>query len=423
MTRGGSDTEGLSFTGADAVRPVRVHGVDGPGASAEALLERGTLTIGSGGSADLRVDDKAISRQHAVLELLPGAVRVRDLGSRNGTRYLGAKIDVATVPLGGTIQIGRTTFRLSPAALAHAAEATADSPGTLIGNAPPMRKLFARIRRLAAGDTGVLIEGESGSGKEAIARAIHQLGAPGRPFVVFDGAAINANLIESELFGVAKGAFTGADRARAGLLEQATGGTLLLDEVTALPVMLQPRLLRVLESREFRRVGENLVRKASFRVIATSQVPLEQAVARGTFRQDLLFRLAVTRLTVPPLRERREDVAALATHFAAAFAPGHKLEKSTLAAMQCHPWPGNVRELKSAVERALAGLEASPSPAAGAVTASFLEVRQALLSDFERQFLTALLGRHRGNVSAAAREAQLARSFLYKLLEKHGLAS
>ncbi len=415
MSRSLLDTEGLSLHHDEPLTAVRVVV---KGADLSVLLERGSLTVGSGSTSDLRLDDKAVSRQHVVLELLPGALRVRDLGSRNGTKYLGARIDVATVPLGGTIQLGRTTLRFTPEATAQTKASTADAPASLIGRAPAMRRLFARIARLATSEASLLIEGESGTGKDAIARAIHQAGPPNRPLVVFDCAGVNPNLIESELFGVSKGAFTGADRARAGILEQATGGTLLLDEPAALSLELQPRLLRVLEAREFRRLGENLVRKAHFRVIATTQVSLEAAVARGTFRKDLLYRLAVTRLLVPPLRERREDVAALAIHFAAPMG----LERSTLAAMQCHPWPGNVRELKSAVERALVGLDA-PSPMTNlAANPSFLEAREELLRDFERQFLTALLDRHRGNVSAAAREAKLARSFLYKLLQKHQLA-
>ena len=408
-----SGTEGLSRGGEGALTAVKI---EAPGTDISFLLERGSATVGSAGSADLRLEDRAVSRQHAVLELLPGAVRVRDLGSRNGTLYLGARIDVATVPLGGTIVVGRTTLHFLPVHSVASRELTADAPGALIGRAPAMRRLFAKVRKLGSATSDVLIEGESGTGKEAIARELHALAGPGRPLVVFDCAAVNPNLIDAELFGVAKGAFTGADRARAGLVEQAAGGTLLIDEPAALPLEVQPRLLRVLEAREFRRLGENLVRKASFRAIATSRAPLDEAVKRKVFREDLLYRLAITRLVVPPLRDRREDVPALASHFAA-----QQLEPSTLAAMQVHPWPGNVRELKSAVERALIGLDETPA-SAGARGPSFLEARERLLGDFDRQFLVALLERHRGNVSAAAREAQLARSFLYKLLEKHGLA-
>ncbi len=416
-----SGTEGLTQEQGGALSAARLEVVAGPATGATTEWERGTLTVGSGEHADFRLDDRSISRLHASLELLPGAVRVKDLGSRNGTRYLNARIETAVVPLGGTIALGRSTLRLAPARSTSERDATADPPPELIGVSKAMRRLFADLTKLSKTDAVVSLEGPSGSGKEALARALHVASRPAGPFVVFDCAGVNPNLIESELFGVARGAFTGADRARAGVLEQAHQGTLLFDEPAALPLELQPRLLRVLETREFRRVGENLTRPVTARIMSTSQVALERGVAEGTLRQDLLYRLGSVRLTLPPLAQRREDIPLLAQHFAKQV--GAALLPSTLAAMQCHSWPGNVRELKSAVQRALVqGVSdgtATPRPAGAP---SFLEAREHLLQDFERTFLTALLQRHDGNVSAAAREAKLARSFLYKLLQKHGLA-
>ncbi|MBX7102367.1 MAG: sigma 54-interacting transcriptional regulator [Myxococcaceae bacterium] len=401
--------------------PILVEATHGPGKGARATLTQGTLFVGSGEGCDLTLDDPAVSRRHAQLDLLPGAVHVRDLGSRNGTRYLGAKVADARVPLGGSIVLGKTTLSLSPAVQAALSER--EVLGGLHGRSPAMRRLFAELERLGPTSSTVLLEGESGTGKDLAARALHELSARAdRPWVVFDCAAVAPSLIESELFGHARGAFTGAVRARPGVFEQAHGGTLFLDEVGELPMEVQPRLLRALERREVKRVGEGDVRKVDVRVVAATHRSLEAEVRTGRFRQDLFFRLAVAMVRLPPLRERPEDVPLLAGLFARRAAGDDvELGPATLAALQCEDFPGNVRELRNAVERALHLGATRSTPGQAAAPPNFHQAREKLVDQFERDFVSSLLRRHHGNATAAAKAAGLARSHFYRLLDKHGL--
>jgi DNA-binding NtrC family response regulator len=403
---------------------VCLEAIDGPGKGARRMLRVGTISIGSGADCDLVLADKSVSRQHATIELLPGAVNVRDLDSRNGTLYLGARIEQARVPLGGSIQVGRTVVSIRPATEEQPVSSKERLAGVL-GRSLPTRRLFALMEKLGPTDSTVLIRGETGVGKEAVARALHQLSprASG-PFVVFECAAVNPSLLESELFGHARGAFTGADRARTGAVEAAHGGTLLLDEIGALPIELQPKLLRVVETLEVRRIGENTPRKVSVRLMATTHRDPEVEIAAGRLRSDLYFRLAVATINVLPLRQRPEDIPLLAAHFAKELTGVDvQLAPATLAAMQCDDWPGNVRELRNAVERVVAlGTLNPPNPAPEVEgVGSFKEMRDKLLRQFEGDYLCALLKRHRGNVAAAAREAKLARSQFYRLLTRHNL--
>jgi DNA-binding NtrC family response regulator len=421
-----SRTEGL--TAGDAkVEAVLVEAVEGPAKGARRQLAAGMISVGSADGCDLVLTDPAVSRQHLSVELLAGGVRVRDLGSRNGTTYLGAKIEEAKVPVGGSVRLGRTILRFTPASQPAPVSEKEQLHG-LIGRSLAMQRLFALLEKLGPQESTVLIRGETGSGKDAVARTIHALSPRVQgPFVVFDCGAVNANLVESELFGHAKGAFTGADRQRAGALESATGGTLFLDEIGELPLELQPKLLRVLESREFRRVGDDTSRKANLRIISATHRDLEAAVAAGKFRSDLYYRLAVAIVEIPPLRTRPEDIPLLAGHFAKqCTGVDVQLAPATLAALQCDPWPGNVRELRNAVERAvtLGSLgDKAAIPVEAPTPASYKEARDALLDRFERDYLQALLARNGGNVSAAAREAKLSRSQFYRLLGRHGLGS
>jgi DNA-binding NtrC family response regulator len=416
--------------GGQNLEPVVVEAIEGPGKGAHATLSSGTLLVGTDPSCELPVEDPTVSRRHLVLELLPGAVRVRDLGSRNGTRYLGARIREARVPVGGSVTVGKTTLRIRSAAAQKRALSDREELHGLLGKSVAMRQLFADLERLGPQRAPVLIRGETGSGKEMVARALHALSGPEEqrgPFVVFDCSSVSPHLLESELFGHAKGSFTGADQDRVGAVEMANGGTLFLDEMGELPLTQQPKLLRLLETQEFRRVGEGQVRHSTFRLVSATHRDLEAEVRAKRFREDLYFRLAVTSVTISPLRERPEDIPLLASHFARQLTGMDiTLAPATLAALQCDPWRGNVRELRNAVQRvvALGSLEAgggskeqqSPQPLA------FNEARDKLLEQFERDYLTALLARHKRNISAAARESRLSRSQFYRLLERHKLA-
>ncbi|HYI02437.1 sigma 54-interacting transcriptional regulator [Hyalangium sp.] len=414
--------------GALPLEAVVVEAVEGPGKGARATLSSGTLLVGGDPACELPLEDPTVSRRHLVLELLPGAVRVRDLGSRNGTRYLGARIREARVPVGGSVTVGKTTLRIRSATAQRRAVSEREELHGLMGKSVAMRQLFAELERLGPQRAAVLIRGETGSGKEMVARALHALSGPEEqrgPFIVFDCSSVSPNLMESELFGHAKGSFTGADRDRVGAVESANGGTLFLDEIGELPLAQQPKLLRLLETQEFRRVGDGQVRHSTFRLLSATHRELEAEVRAKRFREDLYFRLAVTSITIPPLRERPEDIPLLAAHFARQLTGMDiTLASATLAALQCDPWRGNVRELRNAVQRvvALGSLEAGAKEEQSATPLAFNEARDKLLEQFERDYLTALLARHKRNISAAARESRLSRSQFYRLLERHKLA-
>jgi DNA-binding NtrC family response regulator len=279
----------------------------------------------------------------------------------------------------------------------------------------------------------VLIEGETGTGKELAAESIHAASPRAhKPFLVIDCGAIPANLLESELFGHEKGAFTGASARRLGIFEEAGGGTVFLDEIGELPPDLQPKLLRVLERREIRRVGANRQQSIDVRVIAATHRDLRAEVNAGRFRSDLYFRLAVVRVPLPPLRERPEDIPMLAEKIVASLAGPEAarrlLTPELFAALGHHAWPGNVRELRNYLERCLVMEQPLPladgAPAGGSsvdATLRYAEARRRALDDFERRYLEALLALHKGKVSHAARAADMDRVYLYKLLDRHKL--
>lgn len=383
-------------------------------------LEQGMAIAGSSSRSDLVLIDRTVSGRHASFELLPGAVRVRDLGSRNGIRFLGAKVESVVVPIGASVTLGKTLVQLRRPADGAAAAATDDWHG-LVARSLPMRQLLWRLERAAKTDVSVVLRGPTGAGKEAVARALHAASPRAKaPFVVFDGAGARGDLLESELFGHVKGAFTGAVLAKAGVLELAHGGTVLLDNVDQMPMDLQPKLLRFLEERTLRRIGDTKTKQVDVRIVSTSQQGLERAVEQQLLREDLFYRLAAVVLDVPALHQRREDIAVLARVFAG---PKVTLSPSTIAALEAHPWPGNARELKHAVERSLTlGTWENARPLDGALPETDLKAaREKVSGAFEADALKALLEKHRWNVAAVAREAKMARSHLYTLIQKHGL--
>jgi transcriptional regulator with GAF, ATPase, and Fis domain len=307
-----------------------------------------------------------------------------------------------------------------------------------------MREIFGLIERIAPTDATVLIEGETGTGKDMIARTLHQLSPrSANPFIVVDCGAVAGTLIESELFGHEKGAFTGAVTARQGAFELASGGTVFLDELGELSLDLQPKLLRVLEQRELRRVGGTKTLKVDLRVVAATRKDLRSEVEKGKFREDLYFRLNVVPITAPPLRDRREDIPLLIDTMLQKLGPeGAALSDQTRAALMAHDWPGNVRELRNVIERALAlgadpGMLVAPlggieSPAKGAHLrdgiefepgVSFRDTKEKWNELFERRYLTWLIKRAEGNISKAARDADMDRKYLHKLLRKYGITA
>ncbi len=302
--------------GGRAIRRFRVAVTAGPAAGArwQAPLER--CAIGSHPSNDLVIDDATVSRFHCELAIGGTAVQVRDLGSRNGTVAGSITITDATVRNGATLALGNSEIQIfvDPEEL-EVASSERSMFGALIGESAAMREVFSQLEKTAASDATVLIEGETGTGKEGAAEAIHDASPrAARPFVVLDCSAIPANLLESELFGHEAGAFTGAVDRRIGAFEQASTGTLFLDEIGELPAELQPKLLRALESREIRRVGGHASVRCDLRIIAATNRDLRAEVNRGTFRADHYYRLAVVRNALPPLRERVGDIPVLAAH-------------------------------------------------------------------------------------------------------------
>jgi DNA-binding NtrC family response regulator len=317
--------------------------------------------------------------------------------------------------------------------------------GELTGESVAMREIFAVLERIAPTGVTVLVEGESGTGKELVARSIHRASARAdKPYVVFDCGAVPRELAESELFGHKKGSFSGAVQSRAGAFGQADGGTICLDEIGELPLDLQPKLLRVLETGEIRAVGEDTARKVDVRVVAATNRDLHAEVQRGRFRSDLLYRLEVVRLRMPPLRQRPEDIVGLATRLLAGkVPPGDKITGKNLEQLVGYSWPGNVRELRNVLERAVAlargpgGAPASfadlvinlgpvsTTPATLGMTfpgvdvpLPYKEAKAQLLESFERAYIEALLARSRGQVSQAAAAAGLSRKHLYDLMRR-----
>ena len=340
---------------------------------------------------------------------------------------------------GAPLTIGQTELRLvgpPPVVPLHAE----DRLGSLRGTSPAMREVFSIIERVARSSAPVLVTGETGTGKELVADALHRLSPRAEgPLVVCDLAAMPASLVESELFGHVRGAFTGADRPREGTFETAHGGTIFLDELGELDRQLQPRLLRVLETGQVKAVGAAQYRKVDVRVVAATNRDLVAETRAGAFREDLYHRLAVVQVHLPPLRERSEDVPLLARHFVEVVSErlGREpplLDALALEALGAYEWPGNVRELRNVIDRALSLDPEAPVLDLGRlalgtqegrplVDASlpFRQAKEHLIAAWERDYITSLLSRSGGNVTSAARQAGMDRVYLHRLMKKHGM--
>jgi len=411
--------------------------ISGPDAGRTVELPRGEHLLGGSSKCQIRLTDRSVSRQHLKLDVREDRVVAVDLGSRNGTTCDGRRFTELEVGPGTVLTLGNTSIKLLPRDTRERPLLLSDRDryGQLVGRSRKMRELFTTLERLAPGGSDVLIQGETGTGKELCAEAIHHDSPRAKgPFVIVDLAGIAPSLLESELFGHVKGAFTGAHADRAGAFERAQGGTVFLDEVGELPLDLQPRLLRALERRQVKRVGGNDYRSVDVRVVAATHVDLEAAVRDGKFRRDLFHRLAVLRITLPALRERPEDIPLLVdTILERMGRPPSALSDQTRALLSQYPWPGNVRELRNVVDQVVnLGEEMLPAleggsgpgearPSAPDLSLPFKEAKEKLIEGFERDYLKGLIERCEGNISRASREAGIDRVYLRKLLRKHGL--
>ena len=417
--------------------------IKGPDRGESVRLTQGSVSFGSAPSCELVLTDKTVSRKHLVAELVGDEVLMIDQGSTNGTFFGGSRFEKIAIGFGAEVKLGRTVVKFLPdEEVLEPEELQVDSYGQLVGGDTRMRRLFTLLNDVAPSDATVLIEGETGTGKELIAEELHYHSrrATG-PYIVFDCGAVPGDLIESELFGHVKGAFTGAVADRKGAFAEAHGGTIFLDEIGELPLEMQPSLLRALDKRMVRRVGASQYEKIDVRVIAATNRNLREEVATKAFREDLYFRLAVIRLTVPPLRDRGHDIDRLIDHFIAHFQrllPGDKKLRITdqdRARLHRYSWPGNVRELRNIIERACVlakgeTLDLHDTVVAEADTAPplnvrtdlpFKEAKGQLVEHFEREYIVDLLKRHRMNLSAASREARMDRKHLRELSRKYGL--
>ncbi len=423
--------------------------IEGPDLGLAFPLSEKPIVLGKARDCEIVLTDRAVSGRHLELRLDGSSVRLKDLGSTNGTYVGEAKVIESVVPAGSVVTVGRTRLHLrsdedggtllTPSASDHF--------GGLFGNSVPMRQVFAVLERASTRDVSVLLDGETGTGKELAARAVHAHShRSSGPLVVLDCSAVAPELIESQLFGHRRGSFTGAMQDRAGVFESARGGTVFLDELDSLPLDLQPKLLRVIESREVVRLGEFEPRPIDVRLVAACGRSPEEAVARGELRKDLYFRLAVVRVTLPALRDRMEDIPLLVKRLLATIGSNQVMveDGAALDRLQRHPWMGNVRELRNVLERGL--LLAPPGATsltqlplrlnpvmAGAddggprvpreidLRLPYKEAKESALGIFEKEYLRAALARNGANLSRTARDVGLTRHHLRKLLRRHRL--
>ncbi len=432
---------------ADRLVALRVPRLDleiiGPGTHARMELSGRRVRIGSAPTNDLVLDDRLVSRFHCSLIADDTGFRLLDERSANGTFVNGVQVRDGYLPDGARVQLGETLVVVRFGKNAQEVELSQEERfGALVGRSVGMRELFALARRAASSSLSVVILGETGTGKDLLARAIHDHSprAAG-PYQVFDCGAVAPTLIEAALFGHVRGAFTGADSERAGVFEHASGGTLFLDELGELPLHLQPKLLRVLETGTLTRIGSPHPVRVDVRVVAATNRDLHNEVEEERFRADLFYRLAVVPLTIPPLRERPEDIPLLAAHFL-----GHLLVHSradaawlgqhldgAFGSLAHHRWPGNVRELRNVVERAAA--MADPAELRKDGFARLVALRTcigetmrrrpplaAAREQFDRDYLRDLLTHTAGDRQRAAELADIHPKSFARLLRRYGMS-
>jgi two-component system, NtrC family, response regulator HydG len=442
-----NETQGQGPEAGPSAQDFSLRVVAGPDVDKTLLVHAGAATrsyLGKSPISDLCLSDLRVSRRHLALEVAGKQLLVEDLGSTNGTFVNGLQVRSAFLNGGETLRLGDTSITVH----AHTDGSAPKLPdasrfGRVIGDSVAMRKIYPLLAKLAASSVPMVIEGETGTGKELVAEAIHEAGPRAdAPFVVFDCTTVPPNLVESALFGHERGSFTGAVSARQGVFEQAHKGTLFLDEIGDLEIALQAKLLRALERREVQRVGGSTWLKVDVRIVAATRRDLEKMIQAQTFRDDLFYRLAVARVELPSLRSRDGDIEVLAKYFWQQLGGIiDELPPNAMAGFKAYDWPGNVRELYNAVSHTMALGELSHLPSrssASLVTetlpstraeppsadviqsvidqeVAFPEARNKVMREFERRFLQAILERHGGNVSKASRASGIQRRFFYVL--------
>ncbi|MDF2691900.1 MAG: Response regulator of zinc sigma-54-dependent two-component system [Labilithrix sp.] len=438
----------VSFVLRDAADATRAFVIDGSQPS--------RLLIGQSAVCPIRIQDPLVSRRHAAIDLVGDRLRITDLGSTNGTLINGIAIKDAFVRGGERILIGETSLDVERLSEPKAAPLKSGMQfGRMLGASTEMRRLYDFCERLSQSTIGVIIEGETGTGKEVLAEALHDEGPRAKgPFIVFDCTAVPPSLVESELFGHERGAFTGAVGQRKGVFEQAHEGTLLIDEIGDLELALQSKLLRAIERSEFRRVGGMQTIRVDVRLLAATRRNLDQEVQAGRFRDDLFHRLAVARIELPPLRDRRGDVVLLARHFWKELGgEDHALDPDVLRRWEAYSWPGNVRELRNAVTRQLVLGTVGPPPSSRSPSSigppstsigppstvpsasdvdldvlrrvladklPFTHAKQLVLETFERAYLGQVLAEHGGDTQRAAAALGIGRRYFNMIRARHG---
>lgn len=433
---------------------------EGPHKGAQVPLDRDLLYVGRADWCDLPLPkDKHVSSVHCELRVEEGGIRLLDRGSRNGC-YLGDNrvFDALLVP-GSKFRVGAThcVLRVDSEKKKEIDVHFVDESGQLVGQHPKIREIFVMIQRLASKEIAVLFTGETGTGKSSIVQALHAASGRKGNLVVVNCGALSPSLIESELFGYEKGAFTGASGQHEGYFEQARGGTLFLDEIGELPMELQPKLLDVLERKRLRRLGGKKEIAVDFRFVSATHQHLEGQVREGLFREDLFYRLAVVELEVPALRDRREDIPLIVAHLLSKLEPKRLIEVTPAATrtLQEHYWPGNIRELRNVMERSLLLLEgdkldsgdlmmprdarplkvnhghrqeaATSGPSSAEVLVARPQSPQSVVSmkdqlaDAERQIIAATLDTLGWNVSQAAQALEVSRSWLHGRIKSYNL--
>jgi two-component system, NtrC family, response regulator HydG len=398
--------------------------------------------VGTSLACSLRLTDPSISRRHAAFDIAGNRLRLTDLGSTNGTYVNGIMMMDGCLDGGEFVRMGGSQL--------HVQRVEEQAPqklspqtcfGRLLGASEEMRRLYPLCERLAGSDVPVVIEGQTGTGKEVLAESLHDMGQRAEgPFVVFDCTTVPGNLAESELFGHQKGAFTSAHTDHPGVFEQANKGTLLIDEIGDLDIQLQPKLLRAIERMEVKRVGATKVMKVDVRVLAATRRDLDREVQAGRFRDDLFFRLNVARIELPPLSRRRGDISLLARHFWHELGAQRPMPATFLEQLEAYDWPGNVRELYNAVvhhhtlgdlarfDKLGSGRDADDSAHSDllsrvlSMNLPLAEARQQMVEEFERRYLEHVLAAHGGNVSRAAAAAGVGRRYFFAIKAKRSVA-